>query len=322
MRLDSTVNVLVPTPTMVPTLAEILRSRYVDFVAAVRRHGEEFENIHKSSGFTESRRYAFQVNRSISVSLQHRDSTQARMPINPYASPSIDIDPIGPASRDGSPHAFDPVEITRVVRALRLIRWGDSVQLLSTGMLGLLFYFRSPVAKALSTLSATVTLSFLCTGVLLSFVGLLLLTSHERRHRSISIFAIALQSIGAVSVASFVASIQRSQFIGGLMPLFGAAAFAMLLTSMAIVALVVRTHLTTNHPVKLVGWGNAAVICYALCATLASALSLHVLPSAIPTTMVLVLIFVAGWAALSFRIAELGQAIALLADRQDMSTLD
>lgn len=241
------------------------------------------------------------------------------MAINPYQSPALNIAGIDDVSDVASHGERDAVEIRWTLRALHLIRLGDAVQSIATGMFGILLLVNTPSAKTLSTLQATVTFGVIGTGGLFSFIGLVLLTSQAHRQQTIAILALLLQTIGTVAVASFVASIRRSQFIGGLLPLFGAAAFAMLLTSRAIVALVVRARTPSQYPTRAVGWSHLAVICYAACATLASALSLRAIPVGMPTTFALLLIFIFGLVATIFRLCESNQVITNLDSHKVLS---
>jgi len=174
-----------------------------------------------------------------------------------------------------------------MLRKLAVIRVGDAILMVSIVVLGLAQFFTEPTFKSFSTLSSTVGFALIAAALAMTHVGLVLVVAVPGDHRSPVIFALVLQVIATIGVASFIVRVIQLQFVGGLLPLFGAAAFAMLLTSQAIVALVIRTIASQYQLVDGIQWSYGAVIGYALCATVASSWSLHVIPPVIPPRIVL-----------------------------------
>ncbi len=240
------------------------------------------------------------------------------MTLNPYQSPLPDI------RHDDDPtdflghgeHSQNEAAIRWTLRALRVIRLGDSLQLVCVSALALQLLVMSPSAKTLSTLPSLVVLGGIGGGVVLSFLGLILLTSQKHRQHSITLLAIILHVVGSIAITSFLAAMIRSQSLRGLLPLFGASAFAMLLTSKALVAMIIQPQSVRTLRVGPVRWSHLAVICYAFCVAFSSALSLNALPANVSPSFALTLIFVFALAATAFRVSEITQAITSLAATQ------
>ncbi len=163
------------------------------------------------------------------------------MRINPYESPSVSIVDLDSALPLGRSSEVDRELSTKLLRKLAVVRMGDGVLTMSIASLGLVLFFKEPGAKSLATSPSLAALTLIALAMAMVYVGLVLVVAVPLVQGKLAIFALVLQTMATIGVVSFVLAVIQRQFVGGLLPLFGAAAFAILLTSQAIVALVIRS---------------------------------------------------------------------------------
>ncbi len=223
------------------------------------------------------------------------------MQINPYESPPVSIVNLDSALPLGPGSEVDRERFTKLLRKLAVIRMGDGVLTMSIASLGLVLFFKEPGAKSLATSPSLAALTLIALAMAMVYVGLFLVVAVPLIQGKLAIFALVLQTMATIGVVSFVLAVIQRQFVGGLLPLFGAAAFAMLLTSQAIVALVIRSLASSYRIVDAVRWSYCAVIGYALCATVTSAWSLRLIPLGVSPRIVVICMCVSALAATASR---------------------
>ncbi len=199
------------------------------------------------------------------------------MQINPYASPATTTAAL--AYMDDSRLSQDHQQrIEATQRRLWPIRYGDAALLLCLTIVGLrlavgLVGFSPPAQPLL--LSAFV---FIQGALILVLYGVATLALVPALDRGSAMGATAMQLLGMAGITAFLMSLAQRPFTGGLIVLFAAASFATLLSSQALTAFVIRNLALRLANGDAVNWSYAAIIGYAVCASIASAWAMSLLP--------------------------------------------
>jgi len=228
--------------------------------------------------------------------------------LNPYQSPTV-VDPtINPVSAGATiTDRFDEKQRSLLLAALKLVNHGHLVVMASAILFGLSVAFRTSGPLAADSVNGAIVLFGVGSGLLVKLLGVSAWCSLSGPEKAFSILAMTLQVLAMFATGIFVIATLNGRFVGGLFPLFGASAFAMLLISQAIIALVNRSWALSLRDKIGTRSSELAVIGYAVCASLCAANSMKMISQKGHLTAVVFMTLVAGITALVLQMIALHQ---------------
>jgi hypothetical protein len=192
---------------------------------------------------------------------------------NPYQAPPITNDPASP----GAPIDPSQVPVPREVRsALSIFIATETTVLLATlGIFGFAFWEREPL---FFTTGGQVLMGVMGIASLSKVVGLSIWGRSPGPQRRVALACAVVHPIAVVVIASVPARVLSGGYTGGLFILFAAAAYALLMTSQAMLAVATRsiaTQFCLRSPQVMC---DLAIVAYAISAALCSLNALNALP--------------------------------------------
>ncbi len=199
--------------------------------------------------------------------------------LNPYQAPAA-VESSGEIAL-GLPmisDRFDMRQQTRLRNGLRVIGCGHAITLASVLVFALLLTINIWGVGDIPESWGVAAVISSGAGLVVIWFGLIYWASLPGKVRWYSIIVMVLQLFATFGVASFFARLLLGQSTSGFVELFAAAAFALLLISQALVALIGRS-LAKLFPSRLaIHASELAVVGYAIAGTLCSAGALNMLP--------------------------------------------
>jgi hypothetical protein len=222
------------------------------------------------------------------------------MNLNPYQAPAAVESSLGHEACVATlRERFNAHQQARWYSGLRLIRWGHAIVLLSTLFWGALAVTQTSGLRFGTLSGLAILMSAAGVGLLLILLGVVKWSVLPGGERSFALLVLLLQSVAMLATGAFIVGTLNGRFVGGLFQLFGASAFATLLTSQAIIALLNRSWAVALRNRAAIHASELAVIGYAVCATLCSANALHLFPRRGPLSTLFLAMFISGVVALA-----------------------
>ena len=226
--------------------------------------------------------------------------------VNPYQSAT---DGLETNPDDGIPQILwelDADRLARVVRGMKTIRIGYWVALVSLVGIGGIVFFQSawPRPGAFASISMFLLVGL---GLLTAMLGLTQWGALLGVHQKLALLALALQMIAMVAMIGYLSVVVSGRPLSGMLRLFGASGFATLLTSQAIVALIVRSWAERGRFMLATHACELSVMGCAVCAATCSLVALRAIPDGGLTTICVIVI--AGIAGIGGLLAALSAVI-------------
>lgn len=196
--------------------------------------------------------------------------------------------------------SLNAYERRTVRRGLRVVRGGYRLIVLGT-LLGFTAFYGLGSGPAMLRIAQWLTLGIAIGGGF-ALAGTVLWSSVPGRHRRTSIPALALGAVACVLCTAYFTRLVGGAPVHGLLRLFGAASFAMLLTSQALISLATRQWALRRMQQRAARACEASVIAFAVCAVAGTTWAMGFQRS---TGVLLLIQWISGMAAVSLHLAAL-----------------
>ena len=232
------------------------------------------------------------------------------MSANPYQAPAAAEESTLPALPIRLPELLEHRRRKLIIRGARIISVGYAI---------FLAFFIASKAQAYALPTATSITGTLIyasgLGLLVSLVGVSCFLSLGGTAQKLAVLALSLQMLSMFAMLAVVSVQLSGRPVSGLFQLFAASSLAALLTSQAIVALVIRRWLKNLRVITAYQVCDLSIIGLALCAALYSSVALGTIPRGIDgITPVIVVTGVFAAASLLSATVQLTVAVNQLAD--------
>ena len=195
------------------------------------------------------------------------------MSVNPYQSP---------ATADESTLSGVPFEMPDLLESRQRELVARGTRIIAIGYAIFLVFFIASRAQAFASPNATdithALVSASGVGLLVSLIGVSWFVSLSGLTQKLALLAVSLQMLSMFAMLVFVSVQWSGRPVSGLFQLFGASSLAALLTSQAVIALIIRRWLKYLRLITAHQACDFSIMGLALCAALYSSVALSAIP--------------------------------------------